>query len=337
MLLYVAGHETTVNLIGNGTLALLRDRDAARAAAGRSGARREPSRRAVALRRPGADEPARDARSRTRSATASIEPGTILMTCLGSANRDPAAWGDSADRLDLRRADSQPARRVRRRLPLVPRRAPRPARSPGRDRHPRAPLPAASSSRPTSPSGTAASCSAASPVSRCRCRCSACGTGAERRPGRTPEVARAIEGRSSKPQYQRLRHRRRAEARSITRSRTGDRGPQPVAEQSWPAGAVGPAAFFGREPSARRERAAVGVHGRAGHERGEVRREEQRDARGVVGGSEPADAGTQLGIRCSSSGVDPSRVRHLQRLGHVGRDRVDADAGRVRTRPPGCA
>ena len=28
------------------------------------------------------------------------------MTCLGSANRDPRRWGDTADRLDLRRADS---------------------------------------------------------------------------------------------------------------------------------------------------------------------------------------------------------------------------------------
>jgi len=35
-----------------------------------------------------------------------VEPGTIMMTCLGSANRDPARWGDTADRLDLRRADS---------------------------------------------------------------------------------------------------------------------------------------------------------------------------------------------------------------------------------------
>jgi len=35
-----------------------------------------------------------------------IEPGTFLMTCLGSANRDPAMWGESADRLDLRRADA---------------------------------------------------------------------------------------------------------------------------------------------------------------------------------------------------------------------------------------
>jgi cytochrome P450 len=28
------------------------------------------------------------------------------MTCLGSANRDPARWGDTAARLDLRRADA---------------------------------------------------------------------------------------------------------------------------------------------------------------------------------------------------------------------------------------
>jgi len=36
-----------------------------------------------------------------------IEPGSILMTCLGSANRDPAKWGDNADRLDLRRENAR--------------------------------------------------------------------------------------------------------------------------------------------------------------------------------------------------------------------------------------
>ncbi len=29
------------------------------------------------------------------------------MTCLGSANRDPAKWGPTADVLDLRRADAR--------------------------------------------------------------------------------------------------------------------------------------------------------------------------------------------------------------------------------------
>jgi cytochrome P450 len=32
-----------------------------------------------------------------------IDPGTMVILGLGSANRDPARWGDSADRLDLRR------------------------------------------------------------------------------------------------------------------------------------------------------------------------------------------------------------------------------------------
>jgi cytochrome P450 len=36
-----------------------------------------------------------------------IEPGSMFMTCLGSANRDPLKWGPTADRLDLRRADAR--------------------------------------------------------------------------------------------------------------------------------------------------------------------------------------------------------------------------------------
>ena len=36
-----------------------------------------------------------------------IEPGSLLMTCLGSANRDAAKWGPDADQLDLRRTDAR--------------------------------------------------------------------------------------------------------------------------------------------------------------------------------------------------------------------------------------
>ena len=58
MLLFMAGHETTVNLIGNGTNALLRNRGPARAARGRPGPRRQRGRGAAPLRQPGADLPA---------------------------------------------------------------------------------------------------------------------------------------------------------------------------------------------------------------------------------------------------------------------------------------
>jgi cytochrome P450 len=102
MLLFVAGHETTVNLIGNGTLALLRHPDQ------------------LALLR---DDPSVDASfpdellrydgpvQLTRRIVMeplviddkTIEPGSMVMTVLGSANRDPAKWGPTADDLDLRR------------------------------------------------------------------------------------------------------------------------------------------------------------------------------------------------------------------------------------------
>jgi cytochrome P450 len=106
MLLYIAGHETTVNLIGNGTLALLRSRDQLELLAN------DPS-----LDNTFADEllrydsPVQMSRRITLApyevGGKTMEPGSILMTCLGSANRDADKWGDSADRLDLRRENAR--------------------------------------------------------------------------------------------------------------------------------------------------------------------------------------------------------------------------------------
>jgi cytochrome P450 len=100
MLLYIAGHETTVNLIGNGTLALLRHRDQLEAL------QRDPSLDAgmpdELLRY---DSPVQMSRRITLAPLEidgkTIERGSLVMTCLGSANRDHAKWGADADRLDL--------------------------------------------------------------------------------------------------------------------------------------------------------------------------------------------------------------------------------------------
>jgi cytochrome P450 len=103
ILVYIAGHETTVNLIGNGTYALLRHRGQL------VRWRDDPSLDASAvdelLRH---DAPVQFSR---RVATAelafgdqTIEPGVFVLTCLASANRDAARWGDDAQELDLGRA-----------------------------------------------------------------------------------------------------------------------------------------------------------------------------------------------------------------------------------------
>ncbi|MGH8978420.1 MAG: cytochrome P450, partial [Acidimicrobiia bacterium] len=105
ILLYIAGHETTVNLIGNGMLALLRHRDQLELL------QIDPSVDATMadelLR---FDSPVQMSRRITLVEYEidghRIEPGTMMMTCLGSANRDRAKWGDTADTLDLRRADA---------------------------------------------------------------------------------------------------------------------------------------------------------------------------------------------------------------------------------------
>jgi cytochrome P450 len=102
VLLYIAGHETTVNLIGNGTLALLRHRDQFERLVA------DPSLDANAvdelLRY---DSPVQVSR---RITTTEIEiggetigPGELVLTLLGSSNRDEDRWGPTAADLDLAR------------------------------------------------------------------------------------------------------------------------------------------------------------------------------------------------------------------------------------------
>jgi cytochrome P450 len=105
VLLFIAGHETTVNLIGNGLLALLRhpvEADRLRA---------DP-----ALLPAGIEELLRfdsPVQRTARIANAEVEiggqampPGTMVIAAIGAANRDPAHFPDP-DRLDVGRADNR--------------------------------------------------------------------------------------------------------------------------------------------------------------------------------------------------------------------------------------
>ncbi len=101
-LLFVAGHETTVNLIGTGIYELLRHPDQLALL------RDDPSLDANAI-----DEllryvsPVQFSRRVTLADTTfgdrTIPRGRFVLAGLASANRDPGKWGPTADELDLRR------------------------------------------------------------------------------------------------------------------------------------------------------------------------------------------------------------------------------------------
>jgi cytochrome P450 len=104
-LLYIAGHETTVNLIGNGTLALLRQRDQLERL------RLDPALDANAVEELlRYDSPAQFLRRITREELAvgdvTIPAGSVVFGGLGAANRDPARWGPDADRVDVARKEA---------------------------------------------------------------------------------------------------------------------------------------------------------------------------------------------------------------------------------------
>jgi cytochrome P450 len=102
VLLYIAGHETTVNLIGNATLAMLSHPDQL------ARLRADPSLDAGAVEELlRYDSPVQFSRRITLAPIEidghDIDTGSFVLTCLGSANRDPDRWGVTADELDLSR------------------------------------------------------------------------------------------------------------------------------------------------------------------------------------------------------------------------------------------
>jgi cytochrome P450 len=105
LLLYVAGHETTVNLIGNGILALLDNRDQLERL--RADASLMSNAVEEMLRY---DSPVQMSRRITLKDVEiggkQIEKGSFCGLVLASANRDRARWGDTADALNVTRADS---------------------------------------------------------------------------------------------------------------------------------------------------------------------------------------------------------------------------------------
>ena len=105
ILLLIAGHETTVNLIGNGVLALLRHPDELHRL------RQTPALIASAveelLRYDGpVQRTARVAGDDVTIGGRTIRRGDMVMPFIGAADRDPAQFADP-DRLDLGRADNR--------------------------------------------------------------------------------------------------------------------------------------------------------------------------------------------------------------------------------------
>ena len=106
LLLYIAGHETTVNLIGNGTLALLRNRDQLQLWRDRPDLDDNAVEELLRF-----DPPVQMSRRITLEDYAVgsevIPSGTFVIACLASANRDEGQFGDDADRLRLDRDNAR--------------------------------------------------------------------------------------------------------------------------------------------------------------------------------------------------------------------------------------
>jgi cytochrome P450 len=105
LLLFIAGHETTVNLIGNGTLALLRNRDQMELL------EQDPSLDANAVEEfLRYDSPVHASRRITLTdidiRDRVIPAHCFVLTSLASANRDADHFGPTADELDITRPNA---------------------------------------------------------------------------------------------------------------------------------------------------------------------------------------------------------------------------------------
>lgn len=101
ILLLVAGHETTVNLIGNGTLALLQHPDQWQMLVDEPSLARNATEELLRYDSP-VQMTTRFAMEDMEFAGTDILRGTGIFFVLGSANRDPNAF-ENPDRLDIRR------------------------------------------------------------------------------------------------------------------------------------------------------------------------------------------------------------------------------------------
>jgi cytochrome P450 len=106
LLLYIAGHETTVNLIAGGTLALLRN------PAQLALLRDDPALAATAIEELlRYDSPVQASRRITLEPITigdiTIPAGAFVMASLASANRDESFWGDDASELRITRENAR--------------------------------------------------------------------------------------------------------------------------------------------------------------------------------------------------------------------------------------
>ncbi|MFM1838778.1 MAG: hypothetical protein RIS37_44 [Actinomycetota bacterium] len=107
VLLYIAGHETTVNLIGNSALALLRHPDQA-ALVHQHGLSSQAIDELLRFDGPVQHTvrvPLKTVRYEVNGTTIEIEPGTVVMTSLGAANHDPSIF-DAPHELRLDRPNA---------------------------------------------------------------------------------------------------------------------------------------------------------------------------------------------------------------------------------------